>query len=72
MGFELKEKTSALGRVQKHVPVPPVVGALGILFIINLIVSHQQVFPPDLVFVVVCHVGADSKAEVKKKRGRMN
>lgn len=63
--FELKLGGGGWGGLSDS-PVPPVVGALGIFVIIDIVISHQQIFSLQLVFVVVCHMGADSKAEGRK------
>lgn len=49
-------------------PVPPVVGTLGVLLIIHIIVGHQQVFAFQLVFVVIIHVGTDAKTVIWGKK----
>lgn len=61
------EERTTPGWVYRRLPVPPVVGALGVFLIINIIISHEQVFPLQLVFVVHRHVGADSKAEWREE-----
>lgn len=61
------EKKNKTKKTDLPVPIPPVVGAFRIFVVIHVVVGHQQVFPPQLVFVVVSHVGADSKAERRRE-----
>lgn len=57
--------------VQRAVPVPPVVGALGVPLVVDVVIRHQQVFSRQLISVVVCHVGADSKTGREKQNGSL-
>lgn len=54
--------------LHKHPPVPPVVGAFGVLVIVNVVVSHQEFFSFELVFVIVRHVRTHSKTGSERER----
>lgn len=56
---------------EEHQPVPPVVGAFGVPFIVHVIVGHQQVFAHQLILVVFRQVGTESKTETGQHQRRV-
>lgn len=52
---------------QGHAPVPPIVGALSVIHVVNVKVGHQKVFSHQLISVVIVQLGTDSKTGGENK-----
>lgn len=54
-------------KVLWYQPVPPIVGAFGVLQVVQIIVRSQQVLPLQLISVLIGQMGAHSETDQRKQ-----